>query len=439
MNEFNARNIHDSDTTYPSKNREVRIVVLGTGFAGTTFIESFNKEIESVLRGKLRLIAVNQKNYQLFSPLLYEVATGQVYGYHVSLPVCCSVEDEGHEFLEAEVKAIIPESNEVLTSKGILHYDRLVVALGSESNDFGIEGVKEYAIPLKSLKDGEKIRNRILESYKGAISRMSGVDEITSLLSFVVIGGGATGVELSASILDFIDDLNKSHGGKKLKPRVILVELQEHLMKNLGTEFSDKLTRMLVDRGVELSLGKRVVKVTENGVVFSDGTLVGSKNVFLTAGIKNNPVLSSLENDSVKLERYRVRVDSHLRVPNSKNIYVIGDSCLPDGSDGNLNVPQTAAAAVQEGSYLGYSLANELNGRTSLTGFKYRDHGTFLSVGRFSGVCKLSNGLTLTGFPAWLLWRFIHLIRISTIRNRFEVLFDWTFSSFHNKIFIETE
>lgn len=418
---------------------KTKIVVLGTGFAGSSFIEAFNKALGREVRKRVSLTAVNSKDYLLFSPLLYEVATGQVYEYHVSLPICCSIEGDGYSFIEAEVRDISPEMKAVVTSRGVLHFDKLVIALGSESNDFGIEGVKEFAIPLKKLKDGERAKNRILQSYKESLLTTDGTAEKRALLTFVVIGGGAAGIELSSAIVEFIDDLNRNHGSREMRPRVVLIELQDRLMKDLGTEFSDKLSRILSRKGVELSLGRKVVRVSRDTVLFSDGSEIDTKNVFWTAGVKIGSVVSSLERRTVPRKGDRIIVNKYLSITGFEDIFVIGDSAFPLNESNEPPIPQTAAVAVQEGKYAGTMLARELNGKRTISGFRYVDHGTFLSTGSFSGICKLSNGVIVTGLSAWLLWRFIHLFRISTIRNKFEILSDWIFSGFHKKIFIESE
>ena len=415
-----------------------RVVVLGTGFAGSAFLTAFNKEIKKSSKKAIELIAINSRNYMMFSPLLYEVATGKVYGYHVSSPICCTIEDFGYKFIEADTTEIVPERNEVVTTKGSFHYDRLVIALGSESNDFGIPGVKEHSLPLKSVRDGEKARNRVLDSYKEAVARVDSGSSVGSLLTFVIIGGGATGVELSASLLEYLDDLNRNHRGKDLIPRVVLVEAHDSLMSDVGREFSEELTKILKRKGVELFLGKKVVEVTESEVIFSDGNHIQTSNVFWTAGIKTSSVVSSINRKFAKSSGDRLPVDGYLQVPSLAGVYVIGDSALPVMGKGELPAPQTAAVAVQEGKYLGKRLAQEINGNHIDIKFRYRDHGTFLSIGRFSGICKLSNGIILTGFTAWFLWRVIHLWRISTVRNKFEVLFDWTFSLFHKGIFVDS-
>ncbi len=415
-----------------------RIVVLGTGFAGSAFLTAFNREIGKDSKKGIELIAINSRNYMMFSPLLYEVATGKVYGYHVSSPICCTVEDFGYKFIEANTTEIVPERNEIVTTKGTFHYDRLVIALGSESNDFGIPGVKEHSLPLKSVRDGEKARNRVLDSYKEAVSRVDSGSTVGSLLTFVIIGGGATGVELSASLLEFLDDLNRNHRRKNLFPRVVLVEAHDSLMSDVGGKFSEELAKMLKRKGVELFLGKKVVEVTESEVIFSDGNNIQTSNVFWTAGIKTNSVVSSLKRKFARGGGDRLAVGGYLQVPSLAGVYAIGDSALPVSEKGDSPVPQTAAVAVQEGKYLGKRLGEEFNGKHTDIKFRYRDHGTFLSIGRFSGICKLSNGIILTGFTAWFLWRIIHLWRISTVRNKFEVLFDWTFSLFHKGIFVDS-
>ncbi|MDA8054551.1 MAG: NAD(P)/FAD-dependent oxidoreductase [Thermoplasmatales archaeon] len=417
---------------------KLSIVVLGTGFAGSSFITAFNRRIKKDSKKAIELIAINSRNYMMFSPLLYEVATGKVYGYHVSSPICCTIEDFGYRFIEADTTEIIPERNEVVTTKGTVHYDRLIIALGSESNDFGIPGVKEHSLPLKSIKDGEKARNRVLESYKEAVSRINSGSSVGSLLTFVIIGGGATGVELSTSLLEFVDDLNRNHRVRSLIPRIVLIEANDKLMSGIGGEFSEKLANILKRKGVELLLGKKVIEVAESEVILSDGNHIQTRNVFWTAGIKTSSVVSSLKRKLNERNGDRLAVDNRLRVASLAEVYAIGDSALPFLGEGESPPPQTAAAAVQEGKYLGVRLAEEFNGKNLGTRFRYHDHGTFLSAGRFTGICKFSNGVILTGFTAWFLWRFIHLWRISTIRNKFEVLTDWTFSLFHKGIFVDS-
>lgn len=418
---------------------KLKIVVLGMGFAATSFIRSFRGRLSRNAMEGIEVFVISSKSYSLFSPLLYEVATGQVYEYHIATPFSCEVERKGFKFIEADVNSIDVDNKEVVTSRGIIEYDILIVALGSESNDFGIEGVKDNAISLKTLSDGKGIRNRILESYEDALLKSYEGREYESLLNFVVVGGGATGIELSAALVEFLDEIDRSHGKRDLKHRVILIESKKGLIEDQGKEFSKKLERILRTKGVELFLGKSVVKITREEVFLSDGGIIPSKNVFWTAGIRPNRVLSTAGDNLVKGKGGRLVVTEDLSVPYYKNVYVIGDAALPPPSEKGEMIPQTASAAVQQGKFLGKILADRLNGHASGRKFSYREHGTFLSIGRSSGLCKLPSGIILSGISAWAMWRFIHLLKISSIENKLEILTDWFLTWLHKGIFVGLE
>ncbi len=413
----------------PSLNHKERVVVLGTGFAGSSFIEGLSKSLKKKKRDVVDITAINSRNYLLFTPLLYQVATGQVYEHHISTPVCCNMRQRGVRFLETEVKEIDPDINEVSTADGSFSYDKLVIALGTESNDFGIEGVSRYAIPLKSLKDGEQIRNRILDSFRDASIRIQKGAKPDPYLTFVVIGGGASGVELAGAIGEYANKLIEDYGDLNATPRVVLLEAQDSLMINISAKFSRKLLNALEKLGIEVMTGAKVEKVTGTELTLGGGKKIESRNVFWTAGVKSNHLVSNIGGDKILKKRGRVVVDSYLRIPNYSNIYVIGDGASPvPGHDGNIP-PQTAASAVQEGKYLGQALARTLNSEGDAFPFKYRDPGVMLSLGKFVGLCQFSNGIILSGFAAWFIWRFVHLVKVSTLKNKFEILTDWIFSS----------
>ncbi|MHB1708619.1 MAG: NAD(P)/FAD-dependent oxidoreductase [Thermoplasmataceae archaeon] len=417
-----------------TKGEKMKILVLGTGFAGTSFIQAFNQKLKKKYRKNVDLTAINERNYLMFSPLLYQVATGQVYKDHISIPVCHNIRDHGYRFLESEIVKIVPERNEVITRGGGLPYDHLVLSLGSENNDFGIEGVNDHAIPLKNLRDGELIRNRILESFRTATSVGHSPLELPSLLTYVIIGGGASGIELAGSLIDYLKRLEKDYNKNGQKYRVILLEGQDRLMKNSSEKFSVKLEAELKRLGVEILLNSKVARVMEDEVILLDGSRIPSKNIFWTAGVRTNTVTSTLGGSLVDKRAGRIIVDEYLRIPNFENIYVLGDNASPKPDDGGTIPPQTAAAAVQEGKYAGKFMASLINGGRSTPIFRYKDPGIMLSLGRFSGLCQFSNGIILSGFSAWFIWRFVHLAKITTFRNRAEVLSDWIFSSYHRRI-----
>ncbi len=412
---------------------KTKIVVLGTGFAGSAFMEAFNRKMPVKNRDDVELIAVNHTNYLTFSPLLYEVATGQVYEHHISIPVCCNITDHGFRFLEEEIIEVNPWRNVVETRHGSIKYDHLVIALGTENNDFGIEGVAEHTMPLKTIKDGELIRNRILKSFRDAVSEEYMNGSVDGKLTFVIIGGGASGVELAASMKEYVDDLQLDYRADALAPRVVLIEAQDHLMKGTGGDFSNRLENFLKESGIELLLNAKVAKVTGDEILLQGGTAIRTSNVFWTAGVKSNPVAAMLGGSQVNKKSGRIIVDRFLRVPGFENITVIGDNALIASTGQGEFVPQTAAAAVQEGKYAGKKLAAMIREREDTDPFSYKDPGIMLSLGKFKGLCKLRSGIILSGFSAWLAWRLIHLIKISTFRNKVEVLSDWVFSTFQRR------
>lgn len=412
---------------------KIRVVVLGTGFAGSTFMEAFKRKISKKNRGKVELTAINQTSYLTFSPLLYEVATGQVDEHHISIPVSRRATRHGFSFIEEEVMKVVPEKNEVVTSHGPITYDYLVMALGAENNDFGIEGVAEDAIPLKSLRDGELIRNRVLRSFRKAVKGNKTAGSQDGELNYVVVGGGASGVELAASLKEYLDVLMGGHKAEGLKPRVILLEAQEHLMQSSGIRFYGRLESLLEESGVELHLNTKVSGVTEEEIILRNSHPIRTENVFWTAGTKSNEISSSLGGSLVEKRSGRVIADSCLRVPAYGNIYVIGDNAFITTGEHEMAIPQTAAAAVQEGKYAGKRVAAIINGKTKSPAFAYKDPGIMLSLGRFRGLCQFNNGIILSGLSAWVAWRLIHLLKIGAIKNRFEVLSDWVFSLYRRR------
>lgn len=412
---------------------KTRIVVLGTGFAGSAFMESFSRNLPRRYRDNVDLIAVNNTNYLTFSPLLHEVATGEVFENHITIPVRSEIINHGFKFLEEEIKEVIPERDEVVTEHSNLKYDYLVMALGSENNDFGIEGVAEHAIPLKTIKNGELIRNKIMESVRNAVSAEHSGGSTNGKLTFTIIGGGASGVELAASTKEYVDSLLYDYKVTGLASRVILIEAQGHLMEGSGNAFSTRLESLLKESGIELLLNAKVTKVTEDEILLDNRNFIKTSNVFWTAGVKNSSVAAMMGGSHVNKKSGRIIVDQFLRIPGFENIAVIGDNGLVLTQVQNQYVPPTAAAAVQEGNYLGVRLASVVRERKNNVPFIYRDKGTMLSLGRFNGLYKLQNGFILSGFSAWLAWRLIHIIKISTFQNKVEVFSDWFSLTLHRR------
>src|SRR5579875_778403 len=419
----------------PEKGNKTRILVLGSGFAGMSFIKSFLKNVKYDIAENLELFLITIKNYHLFTPLLYQVATGLVNEYHILDPVRIKTKKLDYRVIEAEIKEINIERKFVVTSLGNIAYDYLVIALGSVDNDFGIKGVKENAIPLKSAKDAIKIRSKIISSFERASLLDIGNPMRKSLLTFVVIGGGPTGVELVGAIRDYVKQLcNKYYSIDSSECRVILIEAANRLLLQAREKTAEKCRRILESRGVRVLLNAKVVAVEQDGVVLADGTKIESSNVFWTAGIKVNPVVENISDELVLKKKGRIIVDEYLRVQNYPYAFAIGDNAWVTSGSKLNPVPAMASAAVQQGEYLGKYLASILSNYTFKKPFVYKDFGLMLSLGRFKGIVEFPNGWVITGFLGWLIWRMVHLVKISTMRNKLGVMFDWAMALFKRRI-----
>lgn len=409
------------------QSRKVRIIVLGSGFAGMAFLKSFLKEAKK-MSAYIELILISRRRQHVFTPLLYQVCTGLVDLHHVIDPI----NTNGYKFIEAEIFDIDLNEKLVKTNIGEFEYDYLIIALGSVTEFFNIEGAQEYSIPLKNPKDAESIRNKIIQSFEIASILEKNHPLRRALLNFVIIGGGATGVELAGSLRDYCRMLEKHYNLEKNEAKVILIEATTRLVSGTSEEFGEKVKKDLESAGIEILLNSKVVKITSEGVVLSNGSFIQTKNVFWAAGIKANPLLEKLE---VKKQKGRIIVDEFLRMPDYKNVFVIGDCAWIRLND--KVIPQTAEAAVKEGKYVGKLLASLIKGE-DYKAFNFKSIGMMVSLGRFSGVAEIK-GKIFSGFLGWLMWRTIHFYKISTIRNKIGVLFDWTFSILKRRIVIRTD
>jgi NADH dehydrogenase len=417
------------------KNEKIRILVLGSGFAGMSFVRSFIKNISDELCNKIELIIVTKKAYHLFTPLLYQVATGLVNEYHILDPIRNKNKKINYEVIEAEVLDIDLIQKIVITNSFEIPYDYLIIALGSVTNYFGIKGASEYAIPLKNPEDAIKIRNKIIESFEKASLLEKNNKERRLLLTFVIIGGGPSGVELAGSIKDYLRQLCKKYYPIDPKEtRVIVVEAMNRLLPQAREKTSEKCKKSLEKAGIEILLNTKVLAIEEDGVITNEGVKIESYNVFWTAGIKSNPIVERLPEELIPKKKGKIIVDEYFRLPSFQNVFAIGDNAWISNKSKTDPVPAMASAAVQEGKYLGEYLANLLSNKSNLKPFKYKDFGMMFSLGRFDGLVEFPNGLVISGFLGWIIWRMVHLVKIATIRNKLGVMFDWTMSLFKRRI-----
>jgi NADH dehydrogenase len=313
----------------------------------------------------------------------------------------------------------------VLAGGDELAYDHLVVAAGGVTADFGVPGVMEHGFGLKSAADAVAIRTHLLEQFEWYERRGPG-DGVEGALTFVIAGGGPTGVEMAGGFAELIRHvLRRDFPAIDVRrARVVLIEAQDRLLGTFAPKLGRKAQRQLEQMGVEVLLDTQAAEVTEHAVVLADGTSIPARTLVWAAGIKASPLGRSLAAD---LDRGgRVVVDEHLRLPGHPEVLVIGDLAAARNADGSL-VPQVAPAAIQGGEHAAKVILADLRSEPPPV-FRYRDKGSMATIGRHAAVVELPNGRTFSGFLGWVAWLGLHLVMLIGFRNRANVLVNWAWN-----------
>ena len=396
-----------------------RVVILGGGFAGLAAALTLARQ-----RTGADVLLVDRRNYHLFTPLLYQVATGLVDPDHVAQPLRWAVR-AGFRYEARTVQAVEFGARRVATAQGPVPYDVLVIALGTVTHDFGLPGVREFALPLKTLPDATRIHNAVLAAFERAALEPDRAAR-RRLLTFVIVGAGATGVELAGALADFIRlNLRRDYPTVPAdEPQVLLLEVAQTVLPGLDPRLAAPALRVLQARGVEVRLGARVAEVLPNGVRLDGGERLDAGTVVWAAGMRPHPLVADLGLPTGR--GGRVVVTPALALPDRPEVFVVGDLALvPDPRTG-VPLSQDAAVAVREGEAVGRAVAQVVRGQAP-SPFRYRHQGVMVSLGRHVAVAEV-RGLHFNGFAAWLAWRIIHLSKIMTLRNRLGVVLDWSFA-----------
>lgn len=397
------------------KNRR-HIVIVGGGFGGISTAKKLKK-------ADVDLTVIDRSNHHLFQPLLYQVATAALSPGDIAAPIRQLIgEHPGVRVLMGEVQEVQAEQNRLMLTDGrTILYDQLVLAPGAQYNYFGHDEWKEHAPGLKSISDALSTRERILLSLEEA-EQIDDPKLREPYLTYVIIGGGPTGVEMAGAIAEIAKrNMMRDYSNfSENETRIFLVEAGPKILNGYPDELSERARRMLEDMGVRVLLDTPVTDIKEHAVKFGQGT-IQTPNIVWAAGVVASPLLDSLGTEQDRTGRIKVNED--LSVPAYPNIYVIGDAAHLNDEEGNP-FPALAPVAQQQGEFLGKKLAMDLASNDEQKRFRYRDKGTMATIGRAKAVANIK-GFNFSGVFAWLMWSFVHILQLMCFHKKTRVFLDW--------------
>ena len=415
-----------------------RIVVLGGGFGGMSAARALTKQLrrEGRLARKpgdqgVSVTLINRDNYFVFQPLLADIISGAIETTHVVVPLRRMLRDVEVEV--GYVERIDPGSKRVSIRRrqsGLtfdVEYDALVIALGSITDFRAVPGMAEYALGVRTLGDAFFLRNRALAMLEEAAGEED-PERCAALLTFVVVGGGSTGVEVAAELEDLLRTAHKTFS-TLAEPRIVLVHSRRHVLPEFGERLARYATKKLGQLGIELKLEQRLTRVEPDRVELDDGTIIRTETVISTVGNAPNPVLADLNvsKDAVD-ERGWVTPDDTFAVPGLDRVWALGDCVSVVDPGTGRPWPATAQHAVREGPHAARNVLAVLAGRAA-TPFDYSQQGMLVSLGRFRGVGEV-RGIKVSGFAAWFLWRSYYLLQLPSLERRIRVAIDWALELF---------
>ena len=401
-----------------------RIVIIGGGFAGLNLAKRLSKKTE------YQTILVDRNNYHFFPPLLYQVGTAFIESSNISYPFRKMFHGSNIRFFMGELQRIDPVGKKVSTDNGTLDYDILVLAMGTETNFFGNQQVKKYALPMKTIDDALELRNHVLLQLEKSVRAGSQEDRIRHS-NIVIAGGGPTGVELAGMLAEMGRNIiRKDYPETDVWPgKIFLVDGLQTLLAPMSEKSQKEAISVLKKLGVEILLDRLVQDYDGEKVSLSDGMEIFSSTLIWASGVVARKVDGIPETSLGK--GGRILVNGFNKVYNLQDVFAIGDQCLQT-SDAAFPAghPQLAQVAIQQGNLLGKNL-NKQKDEQTWEAFKYNDKGSMAIISKFRAVVDLPKGF-FKGFFAWLVWLFIHIIPIAGFRNKVKLAFNWLWSFLTN-------
>jgi len=393
------------------------VVVIGGGFGGL-------EAVRALAKAPVDITLIDQHNYHLFQPLLYQVATAALSPAEVAWPLRHVLSRQKNvRVLMTRATGLDPVKRVVKTDAGPYSYDFAVVATGANHSYFGHPGWEATAPGLKTLADATDIRRRVLTAFERAETAKE--KDRPALLTFVIVGGGPTGVEMAGAVVELARDA-LSRDFRHIDPkaaRILLVEAGPRLLPALSAEMGAYSKRTLEKRGVEVLTDTLVTGCDAKGVTTRTGR-IRAETVIWAAGIEASSLAAAVPGEHDRAGRVRVAGD--MSVPGFANLFVVGDAAAALDHKGDP-LPGIAPAAKQAGHYVGLTIAGRVSGKPSLSPFAYRHFGDLATIGRDAAVVRLGP-LRLTGFIGWLFWSGAHVYFLIGVRNRVAVALDWAWS-----------
>ena len=409
----------DAISNIPDQGTKKRVVIVGGGFGGLKLARKLNDR-------DFQVVLLDKNNYHLFQPLLYQVATSGIEPSAISFPFR-KIFKYRHDFhiRMCTVEKVVSEKNCIETSIGKISYDYLVIATGAGTNFFGDSTLADRTMQLKTTSDALFNRNRVIESFEKALNSADD-DTRKRWLTFVIVGGGATGIELAGALAEMKKFmLPKDYPELDWNEmRILLVDGGERLLNAFSEKSSLEVARSLSSMHVEILLKKLVKEYDGEKLTFVDGQQIVTNNVFWVAGVKANS-LPGLPREAYGRGN-RLLVDEFNRVKGMADVFALGDTALMITTDYPNGHPQVVQPSIQQAGLLANNLRSMIKGKP-LRPFKYKNKGSMATIGRNDAVAELSK-VRFRGFFAWLLWLLVHSMSIVGVKNRLFILINWMWS-----------
>jgi NADH dehydrogenase len=397
------------------QDKKEHVVIIGGGFGGIAVAKKLRKS-------SFQITLIDKSNHHLFQPLLYQVATAALSPGDIAAPIRAVLgENSGVKVIMGKVEKVKPDNKTVILHDGrTITYDRLVMAPGAQYNYFGNEDWEQHAPGLKSVSDALNIRERILLSLEEA-EQLEDPALREPYLTYVIIGGGPTGVEMAGAIAEIAKRqmMRDFQNISENETRVFLVEAGPKILAGYSDELSEKARLMLEDMGVRVLLNTPVTDIEKNRIHFKEGS-VETPNIIWAAGVSASPLMNTL--GVAQNKAGRVKVTKDLRVPEYPEIYVVGDAAYLEDEKGNP-LPALAPVALQQGKFVGDQILSAKKASESAA-FSYKDKGMMATIGRAKAVADV-HGWKLSGFSAWFMWSFVHILFLICFHNKMRVFVEW--------------